>query len=171
MIAGVDYDTTRLAVCLLEWDDADGDPWFRTLEYRPKKVDAFQATILACARLQDLLKDKAPRRTTMIAQAVDVWWVEHAFGRGPTDFKLGRVQGAIVAALSSQVGNLTVNEVGPSEWKKGVGLPGNAAKPVYQPVLRACVPGDDVVTEHEIDAYGIAKFGRRANLRAVRETS
>lgn len=174
MIAGVDYDTNRVAVCMLEWDDEKGGPDFRTMLYRSKDLDAFTSIPNLTAHVQDMLKDKAPRRLKSIAESVDVWWIEHAFGKGPTDFKLGRVQGAIIAALSTGIGDLLFNEVGPSEWKKGVGLGGNAKKSVYVAELRERIrlrhPGyAETVTEHEIDAWAIATFGRAANLTAIAE--
>jgi hypothetical protein len=170
MIAGVDYDTNRLAVCILDGDGMVDT--LKTMDYRGTE-DAFYATPNAFTQFMFWLTmgsgiDPPPIRK------VHVWWIEHAHGRGPVDFKLGRVQGVIVSALSAAIHEPAVNEVGPPEWKKGVGLKGNAGKAEYVHVLRQMiqnrgVPG--VASEHELDAFGIALYGQKINSQAFPETA
>lgn len=161
MIVGVDYDTNRIALCLLDADGAVQD--LRTIRYRSSaKVEAFHAVgeIVALMHALDDLR---------LGHNRSAWWIEHAFGANRSvDFKLGRVQGAIVAAVRYVWHGIPVNEVGPPEWKKGIGLPGNAKKDAYVDVLAGVVEQrgwDGEATEHEVDAFGIALHGLNQNAR------
>lgn len=154
-VYGVDYDTHRVAVCML--DLREDRAKFETVTFRHGKQDAFQAARSVGAAVERLA-----------FRGPGVWWIEHAFGRGPVDFQLGRVQGAILQAIDR---NAACNECPPSEWKKGVGLNGNAKKADYLPRLAemaaAFVDFADALTEHELDAFGVALYGRIKNRAAV----
>lgn len=165
-IAGIDYDTNRFAICELSLDDGNREAIVHSVIYRHKDVDAFDATRAASGDMYDAL---------VHFPAVHVWWIEHAFGANrAVDFKLGRVQGALVSALPA-----IVNEVGPSQWKKGLGLKGTAKKADYVPVVRGMTHDwsffdigggrlfNDELTEHELDAWCIARYGRAENARGV----
>lgn len=170
MIAGVDLDTNRISVCLLA---EDGTPDFREIGYRGKKQDAFSAAPMAYTQFLFWLSFGSHENPPPIRR-VHAWWLEHPFGRGPADFKLGRVQGVLIAALTAAASMINetpvINEVGPSEWKKGNGFNGNAKKADYIPALRERVavrlPGVTHLTEDDMDAYGIACYGQKENTRA-----
>lgn len=160
IVHGVDYDSHRIAVCGIELEEDSMFTW--TGEYRRKGETAFYAI----RRIPWILREQRWTRDPL-----GLWWIEHAFGHGPSDFTLGRVQGAIVASLPWTG---VVNEVSSSEWKKGVGLKGNAAKADYIPTLReraesfasAFELAKDM-SEHVLDAFGIALYARAQNALAV----
>lgn len=163
MIVGVDYDTNRVALCVLPAEVGMTEViHLATYEYRGRKIDALEA-VGAIVNLMHGVDDEVRGLHR------SAWWIEHAFGANrAVDFKLGRVQGAIVAAVRHVWPEAAVNEVGPPEWKKGIGLPGNAKKDAYVDVLAGVVEQrgwDGEATEHEVDAFGIALHGLNQNAR------
>lgn len=56
---------------------------------------------------------------------VAVCYLERPYGRGESIHKLMRIQGALLACIPDRV---VVDELAPGEWRKAVGLPGNATK-------------------------------------------
>lgn len=162
-ILGVDYNTKALDLCALPLLGG-GKPAVWTIDFRPHKVDAFGAI----SNMRSAVDQWFHRVPEDIMPRISVIWIEHAHGQGPVDFKLGRVQGAAMLALAEFLVPDVINEVGPPEWKKGLGLPGNAKKADYQGALREmAAPLGRIMTADQLDAWAIAEYGRRENERGV----
>jgi hypothetical protein len=141
-LAGIDYSTHAVDVVLLD-EDTGQATWHRT---ELKGADAF---------------DRARRLRWAQPIPDNEWEAVLAVGiedpRGHNAGALYRVQGAILARLPSF---LLVHPLIPSQWRKLVGLPGNASKAgvarwaLKQPGIRdwpaATIPFDAT------DAYCIA---------------
>lgn len=111
MIAGIDFSTKAVDVVLLD-EDTDAATW----HHAPMDGwDAFERT-------RDV-------RRAMLEIGSGIWddvlacGIEEPAGR--MTGRLFRVQGAILACLPS---SLLVHKLMPSEWRRTVGLPGNASK-------------------------------------------
>lgn len=146
-IAGIDFSSFHVDVVLIEEDDTRPPVWHRT---SLAGVDAFDR----CRRLQgDLLGEH---------QWDDVLAVGIEEPRGHNPGVLYRVQGAVLAHIPCWI--LAVPWV-PSEWRKAVGLPGNASKSdvagwaLGQPDAQVWRPG---TPQDAFDAYAIATATRRA---------
>jgi hypothetical protein len=111
MIAGIDYSTRAVDVVLLD-EDSDAATWHR---FELDGADAFD-------RARDVY-------AAMPAWTGELWDSVLAAGiEEPRGFNAGalyRIQGAILQCLPS---TLLVHPLIPSQWRKTVGLPGNASK-------------------------------------------
>lgn len=149
-LAGIDYSTHAIDVVLLDEDDPHEAAWHR---FGLSGQDAFE-------------RARNVRRSftlCFLREWDDVLAVGIEEPRGHNAGALYRVQGAILARLPHDI---LVQPWVPSEWRKAVGLPGNASKEavvswaVEQPGTKhwqAPVPPD------AFDAYCIAL----ATLRAI----
>lgn len=115
-ILGVDYSTFDIDVVLIDEADAEPPRWHR---YELRGHDAFE-------RARDV------RRSLVEGWCRDGAWPHHALAIGIEDpaghhavRALARVQGAILARLPRDV---LVVPLAPAQWRKTVGLPGNATK-------------------------------------------
>lgn len=107
-VAGIDYSTHAVDVVHVHLDDFQGPWWFR---YEMEGNDAF---------------DRARRAYIPSGQAWDdVLAVGIEDPRGQNAGALYRVQGAILAQIPAAK---LVHPLIPSQWRKLVGLPGNATK-------------------------------------------
>jgi Holliday junction resolvasome RuvABC endonuclease subunit len=128
-------------------------------------------------------KDSALDRLRRVAEAMppasfyeDIYLaaVESPYGtrleRG-TQAKLNRVFGAVCACLPARV---HLWEVMPGDWRKALGLKGNASKEECAEAVRAlwlAVPGSaGDVPQDALDAYAVAYYAREHNHRGVTET-
>ncbi len=147
LIAGVDVGSRHSAICRIstEFGSVDGsvgknEVWWSDLDRRPG--DSFA----------DYLKDVGFWAERHL-EYVDVVWIEQPFGNNPRAlFQLGAVAGAIASTCAP---NTDVEFVSSSEWKKLIGLSGNAKKAVVQQWARD--EGRVGLTEHATDAYGMAR--------------
>lgn len=104
----------------------------------------------------------------------DVVWIERPSGRAIKSVAdLSRVMGAFVAAIPLTT---SIEEVVPAEWKKLVGLPGNARKPVVMEwaiaeLEQRCGRKPRELTEHEADALAIAVSCERESARYTESES
>jgi hypothetical protein len=115
MIAGIDYSTRAVDVVLLD-EDSDAATWHRfELKALGKLDDAFERT--------RSVRDAMPARTSGFWDDVSAIGIEQA--RGHDAYTGMRVQGAILACIPR---HKQVEPHNPSEWRKTVGLPGNASK-------------------------------------------
>jgi Holliday junction resolvasome RuvABC endonuclease subunit len=100
--------------------------------------------------------------------------IEAPYGRGHTGTlaKLSRVFGAIAATLPQA---LEVWEVTPGQWRKTLGLPGNAPKSEIREAIWKLPDGpsftglheNDGPTQDALDAYAIAYYARNTNQRGI----
>lgn len=147
-IAGIDYSTRAIDVVLVDEDDAQPPRWIR---HDLQGQDAFDRT-------RDV-------RRSLRWQWSDDYWPENcaALGiedpRGQNAGALYRIQGAILAHLPER---LLVQPWIPSQWRKAVGLPGNASK---QDVMRFALAYGDDWPQDAYDAYCIALATRLAITR------
>lgn len=116
----------------------------------------------------DRLRD-VPRRMPRWSWYDDIYLaaIEAPMGRGEggTQAKLNHVFGAVVACLPR--GLQTVWQVAPHEWRKELGLPGNAVKQVC--AARAVELGayPDWADQNAYDAWAVAWYARQVNARAI----
>lgn len=98
----------------------------------------------------------------------DVVWIERPMGvhiRSVAD--LSRVMGAVVAALPLDT---SLEEITAPEWKRLIGLPGNAGKAevrqwVTDELDRRRLANIDQLDEHKCDAFAIAMACQRESSR------
>jgi hypothetical protein len=116
VIAGIDYSTRAVDIVLLD-EDTDAATWHRfELKALGKRDDAFERT--------RSVRDAMPSRSSGFWDDVMSAGIEQPRGNyGVYDGM--RVQGAILACLPAR---LQVQPHNPAEWRKTVGLPGNASK-------------------------------------------
>jgi hypothetical protein len=115
VIAGIDYSTRAVDVVLLD-EDTDAATWHR---FELKGADAFD-------RARDV--HRAFNFTSEIWDEIIAIGIEEPQATGPRRANIGalfRVQGAILANLPW---NRLVQPLYPTQWRKTVGLPGNASK-------------------------------------------
>lgn len=110
-VAGIDYSTRSVDIVLLE-EDTDAATWHR---YELDGQDAFER-----ARS---VRGSVPGRTSGFWDDVLAVGIEDPRGYGAGS--LYRVQGAILSCFPAL---LLVQPLIPSQWRKQVGLPGNAPK-------------------------------------------
>lgn len=80
-------------------------------------------------------------------------WIERPMGQHVREVaNLMRTAGSIAAWIPP---TCAVEEIAPQDWKRLVGLPGNASKEAVQAWCRG--EGFDPASEHEADAYAIAR--------------
>lgn len=110
LIAGIDYSTRAVDIVLLD-EDTDAATWHR---FELKGADAF---------------DRSRKVREALHGSFGLWDDVLACGiEDPRGFNAGslyRVQGAILSCLPH---GLLVHPLIPSEWRKTVGLSGNASK-------------------------------------------
>lgn len=109
-IAGIDYSTHAIDVVLIDEDDGRPPAWLR---HPLEGADAWERT-------------RNIRNLPTLPGADDVLAVgiEDPAGNHGTNY-LYRVQGAILARIPR---TMLVQPWRPSQWRKAVGLPGNASK-------------------------------------------
>jgi hypothetical protein len=110
MIAGIDYNTHAVDIVLLD-EDTDAATWHR---FELEGANAFD-------RARDV--QRAFNFTSAIWDEIIAIGIEEPRGYGAGS--LYRVQGAILVGLPW---NRLVHPLIPSQWRKTVGLPGNASK-------------------------------------------
>lgn len=142
-IAGLDYSTHALDIVLIDFDTAKP---LRPFTYQLEGQDAF---------------DRA-RNTSHHAWKGAAWDGVLAVGieepAGHQRHQLTRIQGAILAHIPAR---MLVKPWYPSEWRKAVGLPGNATKAAV--LERANELGLQTDRQDTADAYCIAL----ATLKAI----
>jgi hypothetical protein len=143
LIAGVDYSTRAVDVVLLD-EETDAATWHR---FALEGQDAFERARAV--------------RLAMFTRPFD-WDDIVAIGiedpRGYNAGALYRIQGAI---LSSMPRHTLVHPLIPSQWRKTVGLPGNASKDdvsawVYDHWLQPLNAAPMLLQQDACDAYCIA---------------
>lgn len=146
MIAGIDYSTRAVDVVLLD-EDTDAATWHR---FELEGQDAF-----------DRARSVREAMRVPYAGLTDKWDAIIAIGiedpRGYNAGALYRIQGAILACLPTSV---LVHPLIPSQWRKTVGLPGNATKAAVQRYVIDYLPDMDAARwdwpQDACDAYCIA---------------
>lgn len=146
-VAGIDYSTHAIDVVLLDENGVEPPEWHRT----------------------ELVGNNAFDRTRSIDNGVtSAWWDDMlAIGiEDPRGFNAGalyRIQGAILANIPDRI---LVQPWVPSEWRKAVGLKGNAPKAEVKSavITWAWAGGSGEWPQDACDAYCIAL----ATLRAIR---
>ena len=116
MIAGIDFSTRAVDVVLLD-EDTDAASWHR---FELSGQDAFE-------RARDVRRSFRPSSGILFEDCVAIG-IEEPMMRGggmSTAYSLYRVQGAVIACLPPRT---LVHPIKPSQWRKTVGLPGNATK-------------------------------------------
>ena len=112
-VAGIDFSTHAIDVVLIDENDVEPPQWHR---YPLEGQDAF-------ARARDVRR--ALKRGPLPPFVQDLLAVGIEDPRGQNAGALYRIQGGILASLSP---NVLVQPWVPSQWRKAVGLPGNASK-------------------------------------------
>jgi hypothetical protein len=150
MIAGIDYSTRAVDVVLLD-EDTDAATWHR---FPLEGKDAFD-------RARNVHNALAAAEGFYITRASAFWDDVLAVGiedpRGYGAGSLYRVQGAILSCIPAPV---LVHPLIPSQWRKTVGLPGNAPKHIIHDYARNRMYNVDgverVYPQDAMDAYCIA---------------
>jgi hypothetical protein len=153
LVAGIDYSTHAIDVVLIDEDTLKPE-WLR---YALDGQDAFE-------RARDVDGE--------VSFGVESSWIwENCLAVGIEDPRghgaghLYRIQGAILAALPHDI---LVQPWVPSEWRKAVGLKGNASKDdVYRYVSAVLSRGSLTWPQDACDAYCIA----RATLGAIERSA
>jgi hypothetical protein len=141
VIAGIDYSTRAVDVVLLD-EDSDAATWHR---FPLEGNDAFD-------RARDV-------RRVMYLPGSEFWDDVLAIGiedpRGYGSGALYRIQGAVLNCLPK---NTLVHPLIPSQWRKTVGLPGNASKgAVFEFTMKhSGRAGSGIWPQDACDAYCIA---------------
>lgn len=112
-ILGIDYSTRAIDVVLIDENDAEPPRWYRVIL---DGADAFERT-------RELSRPLAYHLGLDLDDTLAVGIEDPAGNHGVR--ALARVQGAILARLPRGV---LVVPLAPSQWRKTVGLPGNASK-------------------------------------------
>jgi hypothetical protein len=122
MYAGIDFDSHAIHVVLLP---DEGPPSYLpfVLTTHPR---AFERT--------RTVRDVMPARSWWADEGVIAIGIEEPMGHSTRP--LNRVQGAILACLPS---DMLVNPMMPGEWRKEVGLSGNASKDEVALFVGACI--------------------------------
>ena len=151
-VAGIDVSTKYVDIVKLD-ETTDQCTWDRI---ELQGADAFD-------RLRDL-----PRRMPQWSWWDDVYLaaIETPMGRGEggTQAKLNHVFGAVIACLPRSL--TTVWAVAPHEWRRELGVPGNAPKSVC---AARCVElgAYEAWPQDALDAYAIARYARTVNQRGL----
>lgn len=111
-IAGIDYSTHAIDVVLIDEDGEQTPQWNRC---HLEGADALERT-------RELARPGAIMLTSLFDDVIAVG-IEEPAGRNPG--RLFRVQGAVLARIPRDT---LVTTWMPSQWRKAVGLPGNASK-------------------------------------------
>jgi hypothetical protein len=138
VIAGIDYSTRAVDVVLLD-EDTDAATWHR---FELEGADAFD-------RARSLRRSFACIGSSFWDDVLAVG-IEDPRGYGAGS--LYRIQGAILACLP---GRTLVHPLIPSQWRKTVGLPGNASKSIVAEWVnwkRFLAMGDESVVDWPQDA-------------------
>jgi hypothetical protein len=114
MIAGIDYSSRAVDIVLLD-ETTDAATWHRYELHKDRGQDAFDRVRNVPAMM--------PSRANTFWDGVIAVGIEDPRGYGAGS--MYRVQGAILACIPRP---LLVQPWVPSEWRKAVGLPGNASK-------------------------------------------
>jgi len=146
---GVDFGVRLVTICRLT---TNGTPRWTELKAE-KGTDALEA----CRQLS--------ADSWRWAWDTDCVWVERSMGRYIRSVSdLARVQGAVIATIRKQC---TISEIPPAEWRRAIGLPGNAKKTDVMAWATASLDRAPD-TQDMADAYCIAQACRISSLRAVR---
>jgi hypothetical protein len=144
-IAGVDVSTKAISMVIIRGDTG---ALLSSCEYWLDKKQPNKAE--RCRNIWTM-----PYAVELEMMIVSTVWVEQpmgAFVKGVAEVE--RIVGSVIAATPKQIG---VSLVGPSEWKKLSGLPGNAKKDVIFGQAEATYP-DLAGTSQDIhDAAMIAR--------------
>ena len=146
-LAGIDFSTRAIDVVLIDENDAEPPRWHRLIL---KGADAFERT-------RELSRPLAYHLGLDLDDTLAIGIEDPAGNHGVR--ALARVQGAILARLPRDV---LVVPLAPSQWRKRVGLPGNATKQQVADwaITDAQSLGADWTLRENgqdcLDAYGIA---------------
>lgn len=142
--AGCDYDTRAVYVVL--FDEASES---RALAFALDGDDAFERTRAVSRSL--------PPASWWDEAGVVALGIEEPMAANPmmrqTIAKLKAIQGAVLACLPA---SLLVQPFNAGEWKKAVGLPGNATKAAVSRYVHEDERGDPSWTQDVCDAYCLA---------------
>ena len=141
MYAGVDYDTKAIHVVLLPEEGPA-----RYLPFVMHGHDAFERT--------RVVRDVMPARGWWEDEGVIAIGIEEPMGQNTRP--LNRVQGSVIACLPS---SLLVQPLMPHEWRRDIGLPGNASKEDVHSYLfqdAAVIDSDGEWPQDAFDAYALA---------------
>lgn len=112
-VAGIDFSSNAIDVVLVDLDDQRPPEWNR---FPLVGQDAFDRT--------RSIAQAMPARSSVLWDDVLAVGIEHPAGKFGTGAMM-RVQGAVLAMLPVSV---LVKAWPPGQWRKAVGLPGNATK-------------------------------------------
>jgi hypothetical protein len=158
-VAGIDLSTRAIDIVKLD-ETTNNATWHRI---QPQGKNAWER----------LLNARALMPTTSWWDDVYMVAVERPYGVGKSIHDLMRAMGAVVAALPPA---LMVWELSPAEWRKGIGLPGNATKDECRlKVLQNAWDSDSdswalmevLWPQDALDAYAIAYTARAINQQAI----
>lgn len=158
MVAGIDFDTYKVTVAGIRY----GDPvTMFTIRLRKDSESGEMRGLLALREMEPLLVAHDD-----FWKECDTIFVERAFGGSRrSDFALGAVFGGLMTILPA-ICDAEVNPLTLAEWRREIGLPGNAPKAMVLPRLRELGYGPNLSGD-EADALAIAHAGRSLLLRGV----
>jgi len=168
LVAGVDYSTQAIDVCLIPFDPDHGDPELADLTFRRAGIPQHTPhlrPVHAAYIMQRLLEPVAGAEVQWV-------WIEEAWGaHRNTDRVLLPVYGAIMAASWLPQDRRDVFPITADEWRKVHQLKkqaGDAKK--AQSMARAFELSSDLpvnTTHHSAEAFLIAWAGRRLIWKAA----
>lgn len=141
MIAGLDLSTRAVDCALVDQDTGD----LLELCHWPLVAvgDAFDRS--------RWVRDSMPSRGWWLDKGVIAVGIENPAGRVGAVRHIARVQGGVLACLPT---TLLVHPLEPAEWRRLVGLPGNAPK---HEVMQFALRTDNGLTQDEADAILMAR--------------
>jgi hypothetical protein len=168
LVAGVDYSSQAIDVCLIPFDPDHGDPELSDLTFRRAGIPQHTPhlrPVHAAYIMQQLLADEA-------GASVGWVWIEEAWGpHRNTDRALLPIYGAIMAAAWLPQDRRDVFPIKADEWRKVHGLRKQAgADKKAQSMTRAFELASDLpvnTTHHSAEAFLIAWAGRRLIWKAA----
>lgn len=155
-LAGIDYSTHAIDVVLIDENDVEPPVWHRTELHGQNAFD----------RTRDVKDALLPPLRLWSGDLLAVGIEDPAGNHGVR--ALARIQGAILARLPF---TLLVQPWAPSQWRKAVGLPGNASKQQVKAFADAMLPRQHIddrpswATQDAADAWCIALATRLAITR------
>lgn len=155
MHAGIDFDTNAVHVVLLPEEEGKA----QYLLYGLKGHDAFERT--------RAVREALPARGWWRDQGVISVCIEEPMQRGPAAVtfipKLKAIQGAVLACLPT---SLLVHPLRAGEWKKQVGLSGNASKEDVRYFAAGHANWSVALPQDAFDAYCLALCAEQLTVSA-----
>lgn len=154
-VLGVDVSTRAVHTCRLDFDSDAAS--VQVYDATDCKGDA----LIRARTLADLL----PRRRSKFWDDIALVAIERPMGLGTRQVgDMMIVVGLVIACLPPE---LEVWLLGPTEWRKACGMPGNAAKEAVRASVLSRKPESASWSQDSCDAFCVAWAARALNAKGV----